>query len=208
MSRGTGPRERAYDALRVRSFQPTWSMCWCVRKRRRRPRRDPERVRARRAAARASRSASSPVPRGPSARAPVSTRHRLLAGPDDEAPRTAAATPTLRRAPDSARDTAPIVVRRDLGVQLGELAERPDGVLERPDLDRAGSTTHALAAPARRAPPATRSPGCAARRSARSRTSITSPGLRYSEAASGEKPATPDTVPVETTSPAEYPSAE
>ena len=38
--------------------------------------------------------------------------------------------------------------------------------------------------------------------------SITSPGLRYSEAASGENPATPDTVPVDTTSPAEYPSAE
>ena len=38
--------------------------------------------------------------------------------------------------------------------------------------------------------------------------SITSPGLRYSDAASGENPATPATVPVESTSPAEYPSAE
>src|SRR6185436_15435575 len=38
--------------------------------------------------------------------------------------------------------------------------------------------------------------------------SITSPGFRYSDAASGENPATPDTVPVDTTSPAEYPSAE
>ena len=37
--------------------------------------------------------------------------------------------------------------------------------------------------------------------------SITSPGLRYSEAASSLKPATPLTVPVDTTSPAEYPSA-
>src|SRR5213080_945893 len=38
--------------------------------------------------------------------------------------------------------------------------------------------------------------------------SITSPGLRYSDAASSLKPATPLTVPVETTSPAENPSGE
>src|SRR5205823_4190789 len=38
--------------------------------------------------------------------------------------------------------------------------------------------------------------------------SMTSPALRYSDAASSLKPATPDTVPVETTSPALYPSAE
>ena len=102
---------------------------------------------------------------------------------------TGAATASRRRARDRALVYG-IPVRR-VREELVQLPEQADRVDERHELDRRRLPPDPRRRAARRAPPASRSPGCAGRRSARSRPRSRRPASGRATPRPREKPATP-----------------